>query len=159
MLDEIGQYLVAATVRRFETETGPSGAPWPPSARARGEERRTPTKRQALEAGVAPRRGQTLTDTGRLRQSITHVLDRDSVSVGTNVVYAAIHQFGGRTPPRTIRPKKKKALAFQVGGRTVIRRSVCHPGSRIPPRPFLGLSPRNRTRIVRTFRRHLEGGG
>lgn len=41
--------------------------------------------------------GQPLVDTGRLRDSITHQSSDDGVSVGTNVVYAAIHQFGGMT--------------------------------------------------------------
>lgn len=158
VLDEIGQYLVAATIRRFETETDPEGAPWPPSARAEGEDRRT-LSAAARRAGVSPLRGRTLTDTGRLRASITHVLDRDSVSVGTNVVYAAIHQFGGTTGPRIIRARNKKSLAFQAGGRTVFRRSVRHPGSRVPRRAFLGVSDRNRARLARAFRRHLEGAG
>jgi len=39
--------------------------------------------------------GQPLVDTGRLRDSITHQSSDNGVSVGTNVAYAAIHQFGG----------------------------------------------------------------
>jgi phage virion morphogenesis protein len=39
--------------------------------------------------------GQPLVDTGRLRDSITYRASNDGVEVGTNVVYAAIHQFGG----------------------------------------------------------------
>jgi phage gpG-like protein len=57
--------------------------------------------------------------------------------VGTNVAYAAIHQFGGQTKPHVIRPKFKRALAF--GG--VVVRQVQHPGSKIPARPFLALTP------------------
>ncbi len=41
------------------------------------------------------RDGQPLVDTGRLRDSITYQASDDGVEVGTNVVYAAIHQFGG----------------------------------------------------------------
>ena len=36
-----------------------------------------------------------LNDTGALRQSIDELSDNDTTLVGTNMVYAAIHQFGG----------------------------------------------------------------
>ena len=41
------------------------------------------------------RSGITLNDTGALRQSIDELSDNDTALVGTNMVYAAIHQFGG----------------------------------------------------------------
>ncbi|WP_295756039.1 phage virion morphogenesis protein [Undibacterium sp.] len=84
-----------------------------------------------------PRRsgGMVLQDTGRLRDSIVPSHTGDSASIGTNVVYAAIHQFGGQTKAHVIRPKNKKALAF--GGRVV--KKVNHPGSKIPARPFLPI--------------------
>ena len=79
IMDRIGRYLVASTLRRFESERAPDGTPWLKSARAVAEG------------------GQTLTDSGRLRRSIAHVVTDGgrAVEVGSNVVYAAIHQFGG----------------------------------------------------------------
>ena len=63
-----------------------------------------------------------LQDTGRLAASITSYADNLSAVVGTNVKYAAIHQFGGKTKPHVIRPKNKKALAWggprTLGGRS-----------------------------------------
>ena len=100
--------------------------------------------------------GQTLTDTGRLRASITHRLGPDEVVIGTNVVYAAIHQFGGQTPPRVIRPKHKKALAFTVGGQKIARKSVRHPGSKIPARPFLGIDSGDEAVISETILNRLR---
>ena len=41
------------------------------------------------------RSGIPLNDTGALRQSIDELSDNDTARVGTNMVYAAIHQFGG----------------------------------------------------------------
>ena len=114
-MDLIGSYLVAATLRRFETEQGPDGKPWLKSARAAAEG------------------GQTLTDTGRLRGSITHDVAADGreVLVGSNVVYAAIHQFGG-----------------QAGrGRKVT----------LPARPYLGIDSRDRDSILRIVARAIEG--
>lgn len=76
-------------------------------------------------------------DTGRLRAS-----GRMKVAVGARgprgqVEYpvnyaAAVHDGSG---PHIIRARKKKALAFEYQGRTVIVKSVRHPGSR--GRPFL----------------------
>lgn len=41
------------------------------------------------------RSGIPLNDTGALRQSIDELSDNDTALVGTNMVYAAIHQFSG----------------------------------------------------------------
>jgi phage virion morphogenesis protein len=113
-MDEIGGALVASVLARFETGAAPGGAPWIPS-------------RRALAEG-----GQTLVKSGRLRASITHLAGPDSVTVGTNVVYAAIHQFGGRAGRG-----RKTAL---------------------PARPFLGLDAGDEAEIVRILREHLVGG-
>ena len=77
--------------------------------------------------------GMILQDSGRLRDSIAATNTANSVTIGTNLVYAAIHQLGGTTRPHVILPKNKQALAFN--GRVV--KKVNHPGSKIPARPFL----------------------
>lgn len=45
--------------------------------------------------GIEYRNGKPLVDTGALRDSINQAYDNDTAWVGTNIVYAAIHQFGG----------------------------------------------------------------
>lgn len=48
-----------------------------------------------------------------------------ALAIGTNVVYAAIHEFGG-----VITPKQAKALAFEIGGELIFAQSVeikAHP--------------------------------
>ena len=116
-MDQIGRYLVASTLRRFERERAPDGSPWLKSARALAEG------------------GQTLTDTGRLRGSIAHTVTDGgrAVEVGSNVIYAAIHQFGGRAG----RGRKAK----------------------LPARPYLGIDDRDRTNIMRIVSRALERAG
>lgn len=51
--------------------------------------------------GIKPRKGREgghiLQDTGQLAASITTGHDAGSATIGTNKVYAAIHQFGGKT--------------------------------------------------------------
>jgi phage gpG-like protein len=90
--------------------------------------------------------GMILSATGLLKNSIQMSSSGTQAVVGTNLVYAAIHQFGGRTKPHVIRPKYKRALAF--GG--IVVRSVNHPGSSIPARPFLRLTPGDLREIVLT---------
>ncbi len=60
-------------------------------------------------------------------------------SIGSNVSYAAIHEFGGTTKPHVILAKGK-AMAFLVGGKMVFAKKVNHPGSKIPERSFIRTS-------------------
>jgi phage virion morphogenesis protein len=134
LFQAIGAGGVAATQRRFETETAPGGTPWPMSIRA-------------MMQG-----GRTMTDTGRLVGSIFYDADARSVRWGTNVLYAAIHQLGG-----TIRAKNAKALFFRIGGQAVQVQSVT-----IPARPFLGIDEDDAAEIEATaldFLRGAFGGG
>jgi phage gpG-like protein len=73
----------------------------------------------------------------QLSKSIRLTLGATWAKLSTDRPYAAIHQFGGHTRPRVIRAVKKKALAFTIQGRKLIRRSVNHPGSHMPERPFV----------------------
>lgn len=100
-------------------------------------------------APLKVRQGKPLVDTGRLANSINYLVDANSVEVGTNVLYAALQQFGG-----TIAPKQAKALSFVVGGRRVF---VKH-GITIPARPFIptaGLPPTWREGVLRIIERQL----
>ena len=85
--------------------------------------------------GPDGRRWKTLIQSAQLRNSIHAKSDTSGFALGTNVKYAATHQFG--EPGRTIRARKKKALRFQVGGKWVTKKQV---RITIPARPFLGLS-------------------
>lgn len=100
------------------------------------------TKLNRYKTGNWP--GKILQRSGRLASSIVQRFDSNQAVVGTNVVYAAIHQFGGQTKPHVIRPRTKRALAF--GG--IVVRQVNHPGSKIPARPFFRLSPGDLREVV-----------
>jgi phage gpG-like protein len=82
--------------------------------------------------------------TGALRDSIAAEVTVDGAKILVrlfsrgDVRYAAIQEYGGRTPAHDIVPNKAKALAFLAGGRRVFARIVHHPGSTIPARPYLG---------------------
>lgn len=142
LMEEIASHLEATTQRRFETEAGPGGQPWPASARAREEG------------------GQTLTDTGRLRASITREVSADALAIGTNVVYAAIHQFGGtiQHPARTVTVYRHvKARMDQFSDWRFVKRKNANYAEThevpaysvdMPARPFLGIDAADETAIA-----------
>ncbi len=131
VMERIGSYLVSSTQLRFEDQKGPDGRPWKPSERARLQH------------------GQTLRDTGRLMQSITYRATRRQVEVGTNVIYAPVHQFGAE-----IRPVRAKWLRFPAPGTDPDPTDHDSPHWRfakrvyVPPRPFLGIDADDRAEIV-----------
>lgn len=90
VMQTIGEIIVEQTDTAFETGVGPDGKAWPESGRA-------------LATG-----GQTLIDTAVLRNSINVLATANQVEVGTNVLYAAIHQLGGRAGrgKKTIMPAR-----------------------------------------------------
>lgn len=139
LMQRIAGVMADAVEENFAQEGRPKWLGLKPRSLARG-----------LKMGRGP--AKILQDTGRLAASITTQYDNLSAVVGTNVKYAAIHQFGGTTPPHVIRPKNKKALAFS--GRVV--KKVNHPGSKIPARPFLLLTPQDNTRVVSTVSAYLQ---
>lgn len=110
--DEVGSLLEDQTKRRIEDEkTAPDGtpwAPWSPTYAARLKKRNRTTARSLLVGE------------GSLRDSIQNLVVGSDIMVGTNMVYGAIHQFGGDT-------------------------SSGHPP--IPARPYLGLSAENATEV------------
>jgi phage virion morphogenesis protein len=126
-LEEIGDMLVSETVGRFMRDEDPEGHPWKPS-------------RRAEEEG-----GQTLSDSGILRNSITKEVSAASVEVGTPEIYGAIHQVGG-----TITAKDGPYLIFQAGDRWVCVRQV-----EIPARQFLGITDRDTSEAIEIVKRHL----
>jgi phage gpG-like protein len=58
-----------------------------------------------------------------------------SAVAGSNMVYARIHQEGGRTKAHDIKPRNAKAPRFNG----ICRRLVHHPGPEIPARPCPGV--------------------
>lgn len=75
--------------------------------------------------------GKTLSDTGELKDSVTSSATSHTASVGTNMIYARIHHFGG-----IIRPKNHSHLVFATPNGFAKVKSVT-----LPARPFLPISP------------------
>ena len=63
-----------------------------------------------------------------------------SVGSAGDVKYAAIQEYGGKTPAHEILPNKAQALAFVSGDGQRFARRVEHPGSVIPEQSYLRSS-------------------
>lgn len=83
---------------------------------------------------------------GGLVDSIDSSAGPDTAVWGSNLVYARIHQLGG-----TIVPKNASALVFELGGDTIIARSVT-----IPARPYLGYGDAERQGVEDVIEAWLE---
>ena len=93
--------------------------------------------------------------TGRLRSSITHRVERQEPDwlgrLGSNVEYAAIHELGGTIPAHVVVPVKARALRFVVGGTVVFAKLARIPAIQMPERPY--LRPAAQTAIDRYLER------
>ncbi len=119
LLDQIGGLVETQTKKRIAHEkTSPDGKPWQPNIEGNS----------------------ILLREGYLLGSIHHVADANEARIGSGLVYAAIHQFGG-----TIVPKNAKKLVFTLKGETVVADHVT-----IPARPYLGISAENAAEIERS---------
>ena len=82
LMRQIGYTLIDVVEQNFETESF-LGRPWHPLAES--------TKRQKAKKGYE----KILQNRGMLAESVDFVATKDKLVLGTNVEYAAIHQFGG----------------------------------------------------------------
>lgn len=113
LMASIGEALVSGTIKRFVAEEAPDGQKWAKSERAANDD------------------GTTLTDTGRLRKSIDYAATPSTVMVGSNLIYARIHQLGGQT------------------GR--------NHKTAMPARPYLGVSKADMEETRATLKAFLTG--
>lgn len=160
MLHDMGAYGILSTQRRFETRRGPDGQPWAPLARR--------TARERIKRGRDP--ANILRLTARLYQSfaveVTGTASAAELAWGTNVAYAAIHQFGGTIamPAResTIyrfyderrdevdwrfrsRARSNFASTVSIGAYTIT----------IPARPYLGIDDADLVELTAIGEQHL----
>ncbi|MBF0415604.1 MAG: phage virion morphogenesis protein [Magnetococcales bacterium] len=118
-MKEVGEHMLESTQERFDAEKDPDGNKWAPHSEV--------TKKR--RGG-----GKILTDTGRLRHnSISYRVEGDTLIVGANAVYAAIHQLGGEAGRKSHRVM-------------------------IPARPYLGFSGGDRQYAMDTIRDYIVEG-
>lgn len=128
----IGVGLVTSTQDRFDDQVAPDGSAWAPlnPTYAAGKRGAGILRESAMRGG--------------LQGSITYRAGRTEVQVGSNKIYAGVHQGGA-----VITAKNSPFLVFKMGGRLVKTRSVT-----IPARPFVGISSDDQVMILDV----VEGG-
>lgn len=99
--------------------------------------------------------GGSLIKTGNLRDSITSKSGDDFAQVGTNLKYAAIHNFGGKINEHDVVARNGKALKFVVNGKTLFRKKSHIPTMNIPARPFMVIQPEDIESFKETLLEHL----
>jgi len=120
-----------------------------------------PSKR-STDQSLPGRDGSILRDTNRLMNSITSSVQKDSVIIGTNVEYAAVHNFGVKkfsfgTFAARVRSHERVSRS---GTRYTVKaheRRVRLPWGDIPARPFVLLQDEDITEIEMVMAAHLAG--
>lgn len=143
-LVNIGELLVRSTEDRFRDQQDPEGSSWAP-----------------LSAATLKRKkgNKILTESRRLRDSIVYHAAGDALQVGTNVVYAAVHQFGSGAEPAKIPAHErlvKQAFGKQLRYPVWARVKGFSRQQNIPARPFLGVSADDREQILEILQDHIE---
>lgn len=124
VMNQIGEYLVMSTKERFKKGVSPEGAKWAP---------KSPTTlarygaRKSNRVDIRPLFGPS----GMLSSQIFHESTRDQTAVGSNLVYAAVMQFGAA----------KRQFGEMANGSPI-------PWGNIPARPFLGISTEDEANIL-----------
>ena len=136
LMQEISEEMHDAVEENFEQQGRPKWPKLKPSTLKKRED------------------GQILQDTGALVNSISNNHDSTSAIVGTNKIYAPIHQFGGTIPARIIKPKYKKAL-FWPGLKHPVKQAKI-PATNIPARPFLNLTNSDLKKIAEITKSYLS---
>lgn len=162
VLNKIGQMMLASVKENFEI----GGAYSSPDSIIGGSKKWKPLSKTTKK--IKARQGkkgpyQILADSGRLRDSITAKADKDSVTVGTNVEYAAVHQFGakkgefgivdvlvkahvrnsareGQSIGKGGKPGKLKKMSLKSSVRGYFKKQPV-PFGDIPARPFMTIHP------------------
>ena len=152
LMSRLGEYLLKSTQDRFKSQTSPDGEPWAPL-----QQRYAKRKKYNKD--------KVLTLRGYLRSYIHYQIpNAQTVVVGSNQKYAAIHQFGGEID----KPERQATARYRsVAGRVLFAkkshtRGVKENGAhqvKIPARPFLGISAADDRELQEIIREWVIGQG
>lgn len=144
LLNVIGATNASQTQRRLLSEKeAPDGTPWPEWADA------TSSQRHANQS--------LLFFGGDLAQSIQHQIDASSVDIGSNLAYAATHQFGDQQVIQVPGHTRTIDQAFGKPIQSVTVTVKSHSVKRnIPAREYLGVSKSDAIEIETVVNRFLD---
>ena len=137
VMERIGRAMLTSMRLRFRRQAGPDGQAWWPSDRAQREG------------------GQTLRASGRLLRSLTWRAGADWVEAGTNVPYAAAHQFGIRRIVNVRAHRRLRARTHRERGAVSVASHPVRAHLRmmfLPARPYAGFDAEDRAEILEILR-------
>jgi len=121
VMRDIGEHLLESTQQRFKDQVDPEGTAWEPLSELTLSRKEKNTDK-------------ILIGEGNLMGLLVVAASSDAVEIGSNLEYAAMHQFGGTTAANSM-----------------------FPGKEIPARPFLGVSTSDDAAIIKLLQAHLDG--
>ncbi len=127
---DIGEFMVEATKKRFVTSTAPDGTKWRPKKPA------TIARYKARGDGIKIK--PLIGPSGRLGKEVTSLATRDQVEFGSALEYSAVMQGGAA----------KGAFGMDKAGRSL-------PWGDIPARVFIGISQTDERNILDIVDEHL----
>lgn len=139
-MSELADLMETSARRRFDEGRAPDGAAWKPSERA-------------VRDG-----GKTLIDTSQLVSSLTRDFDDHSAVAGTNVIYAAFHQYGAKraTTVRAHSRKVDKLFGKKLRQTTSLSIPSHTRTANLAARAFLGFSDEDSKQIHDIIGLHLR---
>lgn len=120
--EDVGEYMLRKTRKRFDDQTAPDGTPWAELKPATIERKRKKGR---------PNPELKLIDSGDLRGQINKQADRNGVTVGTPRIYGATQQFGA----------ERGSFGTSAKGRPI-------PWGDVPARPFFGVDREDEREFV-----------
>ncbi|MFN3695329.1 MAG: phage virion morphogenesis protein [Ignavibacterium sp.] len=136
----VAETMRTAVLKNFETEGSRIGKPWQRLSHQ--------TIKQREKKGYWP--GKILQRTGQLKRSIISSYGEDYAQVSTNLIYAAIQNYGGiihRSTIKTILKKKINSNPLTKSQRQYKAGSNKMSSIRIPARPFMKLNDQDIEKI------------
>ena len=142
-MKEVGEIVKTSVTKNFEVGGRP---PWQKSKRA-------------IKQG-----GQTLVDTGKLKNSQTYRAFNDRVEIGTHKPYAAVHQFGfSGTVSQHVKQHTRKVHSRNVykkgkktaSGITTVKAHGRNMRMNLPARPFLVVQDEDMTQIKKAIEEYI----
>lgn len=130
----IAETMRTAVLKNFETEGSRIGKPWQRLSHK--------TISQREKKGYWP--GKILQRTGQLKKSVISSYGEDYAQVSTNLIYAAIQNYGGiihRSSLKTFLRKKREGKTAKIPVKNKMN------SIRIPARPFIKLNEQDLAKI------------
>ena len=159
LLTAIAEWMRLTVRRSFEQQRSPEGRPWRSLSQPYGR------IKQGITGGSRGRgksaRGfggkKKLQFTGVLFRSVRGGVTENVAFIGSNVLYAGVHQFGHTFPAMTITAKSSGPLRFfDASLNAIYARRVQIGPRRVPARPFLPSLVTVEREAIKIVDEHLE---